>query len=1037
MKYNKYIYKIAFVALIALFASNTNAQSKKNATRVPIEFQLVDEKGNPIKNAEIVVGEGSQHLDVDKNGFISFKMDKTESVSIAVNGFEPKSINYTALSTTKKVTLQKSLALASASDVVYLPYSQTTKRAQTGGNIVITGEELRRYPTLDFRNALTALAPGLIVTEKQGATGIFEDKVALSMRSGAPIYFIDDLAIDILEFTIDPLEVESVTIIKDPVEKMMYGPRGANGIVYIKTIRGKVNERKLNVNVEKGVQTVDRMPGVASGADYAKLNNMARIGSGLQPLYTSDAIAAYALNNPNDLKYPSNNFQASMFNNVKSYDKYSVSSLGGNEFAQYNANIAYTGEGDNFAMGDEGNFRNISLRSNVDMKLNDIVSVNMGVFGGLTLRNSPRYAFGDNNESEFIAALGQSRSVSPIAFPAYLPITTATGNPVYGVSNAFTSNPLANLEGGGYHQERGRNGSVHAAINFNLDKTLKGLSVKTYINFTTYNKTRIGKENSYDSRLVVMSPGILIPDTFTYTIKTDYNVPGNESKLTDYYYQNLAGFAQASYNRKFNDHSVSADAVYSLSSFTRKGIRDPYKEQNLSAFGSYSYKNKYYVNAAVSYSGSQALNGENQYKAFPSVGASWIMSDESFMSNISFLNFLKVRAQYGLMGYTNDNPSMRQYENQWLYSTTTTNKTPNYNSTTFGPGTTTAWQGAQGTMNSGNTYYSRWKNQNLDWQTKEELSIGIDALLFDSKLAISANYYNVNHTNIQSTAENLYPLMSGLLANPSINFEANKNYGAELSARYTDNINDFKYSIGASATFNRAVRTAFDEPNYRDSESYLRREGKSTDVIYGYVYEGVYASDAEAQSVKQFTDETLLAGDLKYKDVNEDDVLDAKDQVVIGNSAPKVYYTFNVSLFYKNFELNAIADGKAGFDMVMSGDYFRDGSGDDNYSQYIVDRVNAGNYPRLTYNVISNNFLTSSYWMQKRDYFKLQNIELAYNFRFQAKSKNALRNIKVFARGANLFTISNVKGIDPEDTAAGISAYPLNRTITGGLSLTF
>ena len=279
--------------------------------------------------------------------------------------------------------------------------------------------------------------------------------------------------------------------------------------------------------------------------------------------------------------------------------------------------------------------------------------------------------------------------------------------------------------------------------------------------------------------------------------------------------------------------------------------------------------------------------------------------------------------------------------------------------------------------------------------------------------------------------------MSGLLANPTVNFEATDYYGADISVKFTDRIDDFGYSIGAWTSIDRNKRVKYDERNYRPSESYLRREGKSTDVIYGYIYEGQFATDEEAQSVVQFHDETLLAGDFKYRDVNQDGILDSKDQMVIGNSAPRVYYAFNLSLFYKNFEFHATADGKAGFDMVMSNDYYRDGTGDNNYSQYIVDMVNAGKYPRLTYTKVNNNFFTSSFWLQKRNYFKIQNIELAYNFKLQAKHQNALRNLRIFARAANVLTLTNVEGVDPESLDSGVTLYPLNRTITGGLSLTF
>ncbi len=1010
-------------------SSGVYAQSTK-VSMVDVAFKLVDKQGKPIQNAEVIVGEGASFAETDKLGDVSLTLNPSSVITIKQPGYEISTINVEDI-VGGVVELNSTPTLASYADVVTLPYTQTTKRASTGDYIVISGEDLCRYPTLDLRNALAALAPGLIVTENNGATGSFtnytEDRVSLSTRTGAPMYYIDDTPIDINDLSVDASEVESVTIIKDVVGKAKFGPRAANGIVYIKTKRGNANDRVLSVSVEKGIQQVDIMPSVASGADYARINNMARTNDGMDALYSSADIAAYALNNSNDLVNPSTDFLGMMFTDIKNYDKYSVASSGGNDFAQYYANIGYLGEGDNFALGEKSNYKDITFRSTINMKLNDIVSVDVGLYGGLKLRNSPNYSQGDDEVTlEFDNALDLARTVSPIAFPVYLPIASETGNPVYGVGTSFTTNPVAQLEGGGYHQERGRTGSVNAALNFKLDALVEGLSSKTYVNLVSYNQTRIGKSNTYDSRTSSVSGA----DT-TYVIKTNYSVSTSESKITDYYYQYLAGFQQFNYARTFGDHSVNADAVLYMSKYSREGIENPYLEQNLSFTGSYSYRDRYYFDFAVSHSGSMALSGDNKFRTFPSFGLGWIASDEEFMQGAKFLDFLKVRGQYGILGYTTDNPTVRQYENQWVITST---------ANTFGPyaSTDATWLGSYGTTTTAGTYYGKWKNEDIDWEIRKELNVGFDALMFDKKLSFTANYYNTVRDGMWSRVEYIYPLMSGLIAYPMLNYESTRYYGVETYASYTDKIGDLTYRIGASAAFNRSRLLAYDEPNYGESESYLLREGQSATVIYGYVHQGTFATDEEAQAVIQSNDTTLYAGDLKYEDKNGDGVLDSKDMVAIGDSAPKVYYTVNLALAYKNFELNVVGDGKAGYQMLTnSHTYFAGGWGDDNYSQGVIDRIDSGNYPRVTYTKVNNNFLASEYWLVDRSYFKIQNVELAYNLKCAGLDKLGIRKVRFFARAANLYTATSLEGVDPESTYSGITSYPLSTTYTGGFNITF
>jgi hypothetical protein len=235
----------------------------------------------------------------------------------------------------------------------------------------------------------------------------------------------------------------------------------------------------------------------------------------------------------------------------------------------------------------------------------------------------------------------------------------------------------------------------------------------------------------------------------------------------------------------------------------------------------------------------------------------------------------------------------------------------------------------------------------------------------------------------------------------------------------------------------KAVWVRVDEPDYR--YGYQRRTGQDLDAIRGLTYLGRFESDAEAMEVPQLFDDELHAGDLKYKDMNGDGVVDDNDASKIGNFFPKLLYALEAHVAYRNVELTLIGTGRAFCDVVRASRYFQNGSGDDTYSQFVADQVMNGgsDYPKLTYYRVNNNFVTSDYWITDGAYFKIQNVELAWNVPLARLQWAGVRGIKIFARGANLYTFSKVKDVDPESMFSGVSNYPLFRTVTSGVKLTF
>ncbi len=374
------------------------------------------------------------------------------------------------------VRLVKVKIFMTSDDWVPLPFAAIKKRYLTGGYNVISGDDLEKYPSTDIRNAFTGLAPGLDVRELNGSPGLsaeeelavfgITEKVNISSRGRSMIYIIDEIPTDVTEMQLDPMEIESVTVIKDIVGKSMYGPAGAEGIIFITTRRGRINERILNVNAETGINTIDRMPEWVSGADYARLNNMARVNSGLDPLYSESDISAYAKNDPYDLVHPSVNFFDMIIKKSMPFRRANVSSTGGNDRIQYFAYLGYNGEGDIYKIGSTSDYNRLNARSNLDVKINNFLKARFDFYGGLTYRRSPNYGYDVDFTSEdaatnpalsiteFPVMINDITTIPPIAFPVYTNNDPALKSPWYGVSPAYGQNPVGNLVKNGYYTSR-------------------------------------------------------------------------------------------------------------------------------------------------------------------------------------------------------------------------------------------------------------------------------------------------------------------------------------------------------------------------------------------------------------------------------------------------------------------------------------------------------------------------------------------------------------------------------------------------------
>ena len=1050
-----------------MFAVTAQSQGPQKAKKVrqliDITIKVVDEANAPVPNASVVVGEGIIHTETDMTGSVKFKAYPEDVVTVTIPPFEPSVNIARSLVANNTVKLSKSKYQMTSSDLVQMPFTSLKKRRLTGPEVVVGGSRFERYPTIDIRNTLTGMTSGFDIREQDGSpglspleglqnfTGISNAYGATDKFSNMPMIVVDGMPVDLQEAPLDAAEIESATFVKGILSTAMFGPQANGGALVITTKHGVKNEKLLAVDVENGVSSIDRMPGWTSGVDYANLNNQARTNSGVAALYPQTSIDEYAKNDPNSLRYPNVNYRDMMLKNIKPMTRVNLTASGGNDIVQYFSYLGFANEGDIYNMGAKADYTNITVRQNATVKINDQLNVKFSFYGNQTFRQSPNYGYyatytdegtGNNTLSltELPSVLSDINLMPPVANPVYAATQTVEKVPYYGINNSFVTyasgnpygvangyplgNPIGNLTGQGYYTDRGRTGIVNAALNYDMGNIIKGLKSSTYLGINVHNLVRIGKNNDYIAYVPSISPKTA-KDTIIRSSSHTLSQMSANNKLMDYYFQRYSVYEALSYDRTFGVHDIQSVLTGYLCKTFINGVEEPFRQLTYVSSTSYSYKDKYSLQGVLNYSGSSSFAKTKRFNLFPSVGANWILSEEGFMANAHFINFLKLRAQYGVIG--NETFLFPHYDE--------TRFAQDASGGAFGPYSSSQWFGATQETGVRITSVQRIGNQDLSWEKRTELNVGFDAVLLHNKLTFDFTYWHVINDGVVAQLSNVIPYVAGLSGGRPYQNYARSTYNSfTADLQYSDKIGELKFSLGVNATASKGIRNVYDQPNYRFD--YQNRTGKATDAIFGQTYIGKFQTSAETLAIPQIYDNVLSVGDLKYADNNGDGVVDDNDQSMIGHSSPRLYYGINATIKYKGFELFILGNGRAFYDIALTNPYFWNGWGDYNYSDFIL--KNAGEaYPRLTYYKVNNNFVTSNFWLQKGDYFKIQNVEFSYTIPAKMLQFIGSSGIKVYVRGANLLTFSKIKDVDPESINSGVTVYPLFKTITAGVKFNF
>ena len=895
-----------------------------------------------------------------------------------------------------------------------------SREQSTSAVSVITSESTNKRSAKNIGNSILGQGSGLISLQKSGNyAGInptFYIRGMQSLDGNTPLFVVDGIERDIQYISAE--EVESVSVLKDAAATALYGYKGANGVVLITTKRGKFNSKEIKVNLDHAINFMAHKPKFVDAQTYAKAMNEAYANDGFEnPRYTQEEVDAFGSGKFPYL-YPNVNWVDETFRNHSVTNMLNASFTGGGEKFKYYAllDLQYdngfvknpdTHEG----YSTNNKYVKGNLRMNMDMILSKNTTMKVNLLGVLAESNAP-----GNSASLWDMVY----SLPSAAFAVKGEDGKWGGNSTW----AGTVNPVAQSQDAGYSRNHNRGIYTDLTIRQELPAVLKGLAVQGRIAYDHFSNIY----ENYSKTYVYGSPTVAdwldgepqLGKAFTGGSESDLGASISTNSFT----RRLHADASADYQNTFGAHSIYSQLKYDYEFSDEFAINSTLYRQNISWYTHYGLLNRYFLDLALVESGSNRLAPGSKWALSPTVSAAWVLSKENFMKNLNWVDFLKLRASYGII-QTDILP-----ESGWMYymqQYQTTGGTYPFNS------------GFQSDF--GRTSLDAIATSGLTREKAAKFNAGVDATLFGG-LDFSFDGFYQRRSNIWVSTAGKYSSELGVDA-PYEGDGIVDSWGWEASLDYNKQIGDVKFNIGANFDYYRSQIKEQDEapklyPN-------LVSTGHRVSQLFGYKAIGFFKDQADIDASKpQLLGSTPRPGDIKYEDVNGDGQIDTNDKTAIGYStvAPEIYYNIHLGVEWKGLGIDAMFQGTGRYTGVLSTkSMYKPLVGNTTISQYYYDNrwtpetASTAKFPALSSTSNANNYNTNTLWMFDRSFFKLRNIEVYYNFPKAMLAKTKLLNAaKLYVRGVDLFSFDHLDESDPEVFGA---TNPLNRSIVAGLSVTF
>lgn len=1021
--------------------------------QVNVSGKVLDELNEPIIGAAVQVKGTSAGTITDLDGCFQVTVDDVKKAVLVVSylGYDSQEVPLNGRKTVDVVLFESSTQLE---EVTVVAYGVQKKETLTGAIASVDTKDLIKSPNASVANSLAGKITGLSSVQTSGQPGSEDPKLfvrgvgSLTEGGASPLILVD--GVERSFFQMDPNEIESLTVLKDASATAVFGVRGANGVILVTTRRGEEGKAKISVSSSVGVQMPTRMLDMADSYTYAMAMNEVDRNDDRKATFSPYALDRFRLGD-DPIRYPNVDWREYMMNEMAVQTQHNMNISGGTDRVRYFISLGYlyqNGLFDNFGQDDLGyKYSRYNYRANLDLDISKSTTLKIGI-GGIV---------GDKHEPYKTDMWKTINWSQPFSSPGVIDgkVITANGNQYEGV---LLSNPIADYYGGGYRQNISNTMNLDLHLVQKLDFVTKGLSVEVkgaYNTDYTFKKIRNGSTDVYEAfyRSELENSGMAFDDP-NFNKEIVYRITPGSGKL-DYKEEtararNWYFEASARYNRKFGNHNVGALLLYNQHKkyYPTQYVYLPTAYVGLVGRVTYDYKSRYMAEFNIGYNGSENFAPDKRFGTFPAFSLGYIMSEEDFMKNQKVFDFLKFRASVGLVG--NDNMNNNRY--LYLPDGYDVDKEGYYNGSDD-------WKGPKWGYNFGlnnstlikGTVENRLGNPDVTWETSLKQNYGVDMNFLGNRLKTKVDFFFERRKDIliaRGTVPGMTALTSSLL--PVVNMGEVKNRGYEVEVGWSDRLNqNFDYYVNANISYakNKIVFQDEVEPN----EPYMWHTGQQVGAVFGYVAEGFYSED-------DFVDDKLKdgfpvpqavvhPGDVKYKDLNSDGIIDTDDQQMIGYSTtPNYIFGLNLGLNYKGFFFSMNWTGAAERSLVLSEDFRKPFNSESRgLMQYQVDNhwtpetAATATMPRLSFNSSPHNSMTSTLWVQDGSYLKLKNLTVGYNFMgYPGLKKIGISQLGVQFTAYNLLTFDHFGIMDPESNPNQYNdTYPVVKIFNLGVNLTF
>ena len=837
-------------------------------------------------------------------------------------------------------------------------------------------------------------------------------------------------------------QIEDITILKDAASRMLYGAYADKGIIMIRTKRGKAGRKEINIRYESDFGIPVSYPEYMDTPNYMILYNEARYNDGLDPLYSYDDIEA-ARSGADPLRYPNQDYYGSgeFLRDFKPQHKVSAEFLGGNKVAQYYLNLGYYNTSSILKLGEAKNqaTNRFNIRGNVDVNVNKRIKITLdaaAIFNSYTGPNYNGVNFWNLSTSErvnaypFLIPIDRIRPEdASIVDEAFAQRSVIDGKYLVGGSSTFPQNIYGDMMLGGYSNTMDRMAQVNVGIDIDLGFITDGIRFKSYFASDNYNAYTTTQANSY----AVYNPTVQEDGTVAVSQVGVNNFVGTQKISGITFYRRTGWINALSYNRVFSDrHDIDIVLNSVMHNYKESGASYAERSANFGLRANYMYDGKYVVEYNSAYIGTSRFAQAHRWGYAHSVGLGWIISENSFMKNAEWLDWMKLRATYSRTKTDIDDVLNSYYLYKNTYSTGN-----NYN---YGDGA------GQNTI-----MVTTIGNPDLGWIKRNDINVGMEALMLDRSLSFEANWYYSGRFDIPEQRLSTLPThIGGANFTPYENYGSYRTSGLEFRLGWNGKFGDFQVGLTANVLYNTSKVLQTDEVDYGPDMGYRQEVGKSHTAIWGLEADGLYTqeeidmiNDPSNSDVARPTFGTVYAGDVKYRDLNGDKVIDDKDLTVIGDSHAKFNYGLVIDLKWKNLGLLMYCHAQTGGSRLFQNSYYNV-YGEMKYPTHIVNRWAyspeqgidtraTATYPRLSTLQSENNFRASSYWIGSTDYFSIPDIQLTYNFGNRVLSALRLQGLAVYVKATDLL----LAGPEADKLRLNVAAEPQYRNYCVGLSIKF